>query len=94
MLACKNRGNVTIRDMTHTAVTVEQLNKHVSAELNSHNRRPLFSVVSLLRGCKKDKGDCSSQLSFEMPACQDMSLGAEELSEELREPLEMAVKDN
>jgi hypothetical protein len=28
---------------------------------------------------KKDKEDRLSQLSFETPACQDMSLGAEEL---------------
>jgi hypothetical protein len=31
-------------------------------------------------GCyKNDKEDHLSQLSFEMPACQDVSLGAEEL---------------
>jgi hypothetical protein len=31
------------------------------------------------RGYKKDKEDNLSQLNFKTPACQDMSLGAEEL---------------
>jgi hypothetical protein len=30
------------------------------------------------RGCKKDKEDRLNQLSFETPACQNMSLGAAE----------------
>jgi hypothetical protein len=34
----------------------------------------------MLRVYKKDKEACLSQLSSEMPACQDMSLGAEELN--------------
>jgi hypothetical protein len=58
MLARNNRGIVTIRDATHTAAAMEQLSKHVSAELNSpNNRRAVFSVQSMLMGCKKDKGD-------------------------------------
>jgi hypothetical protein len=40
----------------------------------------LFSVRSVPRGYKKDKEDRLSQLSFETPGCQDMSLGAEELN--------------
>jgi hypothetical protein len=39
----------------------------------------VFSAWSLPRSYKKDKEDRLSQLSFETPACQDMSLGAEEL---------------
>jgi hypothetical protein len=41
-----NAGIVTKRDVTRTAVAVEQFNKLVSAETNtSNNRRALFSVV-------------------------------------------------
>jgi hypothetical protein len=29
---------------------------------------------------KRDKEDCLNQLNFEMPACQDISLGAEKLN--------------
>jgi hypothetical protein len=54
----KNRGIVTIPDMMHTAVAMEQLSKHVSAETNSrNNRRAVFSVRSVLRGYKNDKED-------------------------------------
>jgi hypothetical protein len=53
------------------------------------NREAVFSTWSVPRTYKKDE-DCSSQLSFEMPACQDMSLGAEEL--ELGQVLERAVE--
>jgi hypothetical protein len=79
MPACNNRGVVTIRDVTCTAVVMELLGKHVSAEMNAHNNRGgAFSVRSVPKGYKKDKEDRWSQLSFETPACQDMSLGAEE----------------
>jgi hypothetical protein len=79
--ARNNRGIVTIRDVSRTTVTMEQLIKHVSAERNSHsNRRAVFSVQSVPRSYKTDKEDLSVQLSFETPACQDMSLGAEELN--------------
>jgi hypothetical protein len=40
----------------------------------------MFSALSLPRDYKKDKEDRLSYLSFETPACQDMSLGAEELN--------------
>jgi hypothetical protein len=75
-----NRGIVTIRDVTLTAVAMERLGEHVSAEMNSHkNRAAVFSVRFVSRDYKKDKEDRLSQLSFETPACQDMSLGEEEL---------------
>jgi hypothetical protein len=45
-----------------------------------NNKRAVISLQSVPRGYKKDKGDHSRQLSFEMPACQDRSLGAEELN--------------
>jgi hypothetical protein len=38
----------------------------------------VFSVQFMPRGYKKDKEDKLSQLSFETPACQDISLGAVE----------------
>jgi hypothetical protein len=66
--------------VTRTAVAIEQLSKRVSAETNSRNRKAVFSVRSVPRGYKKDKEDRLRQLNFETPACQDMSLGAEELN--------------
>jgi hypothetical protein len=70
-----------IRDVTHTAVVMEQLIKHVSAEMDSRNsRRAVFSVQSVPRGCIKDKEYHLSQLSLETPASQDTSLGVEELN--------------
>jgi hypothetical protein len=60
---------------------MEQLNKHVFAEAYTHNNRgAVFSVRSVPRGYKKNKEDRLSQLSFETPACQDMSWGVEELN--------------
>jgi hypothetical protein len=60
---------------------MERLGKHVSEEINSRKKiEDLFSVRSVPRGYKKDKEDRVSQLNFETPACQDMSLGAEELN--------------
>jgi hypothetical protein len=38
----------------------------------------MLSIRSVSRGYEKDKEDRSSQLSFETPASQDMSLGAED----------------
>jgi hypothetical protein len=74
MPALNNRGIVTIRDMM-------RLGKHVSAETNlRNNTSAVFFAWSLQRGYKKDKEDRLSQLSFETPACQDMSLGAQELN--------------
>jgi hypothetical protein len=73
MSARNNRGIVTKRDVTRIAV-VERLGKHVSAETNSRNkRRAVFSSWSVPRGYKKDKENRLRQLSFETPACQDMS---------------------
>jgi hypothetical protein len=59
---------------------MEQWSKYVSVEMNAcNNIRAVFSMQSVPRGYKKDK-DCSCQLTFEMPAYKDMSLGAEELN--------------
>jgi hypothetical protein len=57
-----NRGIVTIRDVTRTAVAMEPLGKHVSSEMNSrNNRRFVFSMWSVPKGYKKDKEDHLSQ---------------------------------
>jgi hypothetical protein len=72
---------------------MERHGRLVSAETNLRNNgRAAFSAWSVERGYKKDREDRLSQLSFETPACQDICLGAELLSEELREFLEMAVE--
>jgi hypothetical protein len=71
MPARNNRGVVTIRSVTYTAVAREQLGKHVSTETNLHNsRRAVFSVWSMLKGCEKDREDCLSQLSSGVPSEQ------------------------
>jgi hypothetical protein len=58
MAARNNRRIVTIRDVTRTAVAVEQLKKHVSAEANiRNNKRAVFSVWSVPRVYEKDKED-------------------------------------
>jgi hypothetical protein len=63
------------------SIAMEQLSRHVSSKTSMrNNRRAVFSVRSMPRGYKKDKEGCLSQLSFETPTCQDMSLGAEELN--------------
>jgi hypothetical protein len=68
--------------VTRTAVTIEQLSKNVSADMNTRdNRRAMLSVRSAPRIYKKDKKKIVlSQLSFDKLACQNMSLGAEKLS--------------
>jgi hypothetical protein len=48
----------------------------------------VFPAWSVPRDYKKEKEDLLSALSFETPACQDMSLKAEEL---LSRVLELAV---
>jgi hypothetical protein len=54
---------------------MEQLCKQVYAEKNTrNNKRAMFSVRSVPRDYGNDKEDIVSQLSFEMPTCQDMSL--------------------
>jgi hypothetical protein len=66
--------------VTRTAVAMERLSKYVSAETNMRNNiKAVFSVRSVSRGYRNDKEDRLSQLSFEPLACQDVSLGAEEL---------------
>jgi hypothetical protein len=47
--------------------------KHASSTIER-----LFSVPSMPRGYEKDKEDGLKQLIFGTPACQDMSLGAED----------------
>jgi hypothetical protein len=55
----------------------------------------VFSLWSVPKGCKSDKEYRLSPLSFEATACQENSLGAEELlPEELRESHQMAVEDD
>jgi hypothetical protein len=67
MPARNNRGIVTIRDVTSTAVDTERVGKRVSAETNSrNNRRAVFSVRSMPKDYKKGKEDRLSQLSFEL----------------------------
>jgi type III secretory pathway component EscU len=45
-----------IRDVMRTAVTMEQVSKHDSEEMNTrNNRRVVFSVRSVPRVCKKTK---------------------------------------
>jgi hypothetical protein len=61
--------------VTRTAAAKKQLSKHVSAEKKTRINRTVFSVRSVPRGYKKDN---ENRLS-ETPACQDVSLGAEEL---------------
>jgi hypothetical protein len=81
MPARNSRGIVTIRDVTRTAVAMERLGKHVSAETNSrNNRRAVFSVRSVPSGYKMEEEYRLSQLSFETPVWQCMRLGAEELN--------------
>jgi hypothetical protein len=82
MLARSNRGIVTIRDVTCTAVAMERLVKHISAEANScNNRRVVFSVRSMPRDYKKESGDRLNQLSSGVVSC----------SREMRESPELAV---
>jgi hypothetical protein len=81
MTARNNKGGVTIRDVTRTAVAMKQMSKLVSAEMNTCNDKgAVISMLSMPRSYKKDKRDRLSQLNFETPVCQDMSFGAEELN--------------
>jgi hypothetical protein len=60
MPASNNRGVVTIREVTRTAVAMEELSKHVSGEMNTSNKRSaVFSVRSVPRGYNKDKEELS-----------------------------------
>jgi hypothetical protein len=57
VMPVRNNGLIiTIRDVTRTAVAVEQLSKHVSAEANiRNNKRTMFPVWSVPRDYKIDK---------------------------------------
>jgi hypothetical protein len=85
-----NRGGVTIPDVTHIAVIMKRLGKHVSAETNSrNNRRVVFPVRSVPSVYKQNK---KTFQSFEF---RDASLPGYELGNggvviELRNFLEMA----
>jgi hypothetical protein len=47
MLARNNRGIVTMRDVTRTAVAMEQLSKHFSTDTNSlNNKKAVVYVVA------------------------------------------------
>jgi hypothetical protein len=81
MPALNGTGIVTILGVTGRPVAMEQLFKHVSADMNSRNSmRAVFPVRSVRRAYKREKEDLLSQSSFETPSCQDMSLEAEELN--------------
>jgi hypothetical protein len=76
-VSAQSKNNVA----TERAVAMERLGRHVSAEMNSRNNRTaVFSEQPVPRGYKKNKERRLSQLSFETPSCQDMSLGAEEFN--------------
>jgi hypothetical protein len=62
---------VTIRSVTRTAVAVEWLGNHVSAETNSRNNRgAVFSVWSVPRGYRKEKENRLSKSSSGIPSEQ------------------------
>jgi hypothetical protein len=64
MSARNGRGIVTMRDLTRTAVAMEQLSEHVSAETNTPNNTiAVFFLRSVSKGYKKDKEDSLSQSS-------------------------------
>jgi hypothetical protein len=68
----RNREIVTIRDVTRTAVAIERLGKHVSAETN---RRTVFLMRSVPRDYKKD-----NELCFKLVEFRDTSLPGYELA--------------
>jgi hypothetical protein len=80
MPARNNTGIVTKQDVMRTAIATEQLSKKVSPEANTHNSGIVLSVRSMPRRYRKCREDRLRQLTFETSACQDMSLGAEELN--------------
>jgi hypothetical protein len=81
MPACNNRGVVTKRDVTRTAVAMEQLSKHPSAEENTrNNRRTVFCVRSVPRDYKKDKTRLFESVEFRdasLPGYEPGSRGVE-----------------
>jgi hypothetical protein len=71
---------------------MEQLSKKMSVETNTRKKRgAVFSVRSVSRSYKKEKEGRLSQLSFETPDYQDISLEMEEFLSEL---IESAVEDD
>jgi hypothetical protein len=80
-----NCGRCYVTPATYTYAEIEQWRYATVRQARAHGKHAsskietLFSAWSLPRNYKKDKEDCLSQLSFETPACQNMSLGAEEL---------------
>jgi hypothetical protein len=62
MPASNNRGIVTIRNVTRTAVAMERLGKHVSAEPNSRNNGDVFWAVRA-GGYRRDKEDHFKSIS-------------------------------
>jgi hypothetical protein len=80
MPARNNRGIVTIRDVTRTAVAMEHLSKHISAETNSCNSRiTVFSAWSVPRGYKKERRSFES-VEFLDASLSGYELGADELN--------------
>jgi hypothetical protein len=76
MPAHNNRGIVTLGDVTRTAVAVERLGKHVSAETNSRNSgRTVFSVQSVPRGYKGYELGNGGVVVIEL--CESLEMAAE-----------------
>jgi hypothetical protein len=73
MPAHNTRGIVTIRDVTRTAVDMEQLSKHAQKE-----EEQCFLRGPRRWGYKKEIEDRLSQMNIETPPCQNMSLEAKE----------------
>lgn len=68
MAARNSIGIIRIRDVMHTADSMERLAMHASAKTNSRNdRKSVFSLLSVPKGYKTNKADRLSQLSFETP---------------------------
>jgi hypothetical protein len=63
-----NRGIITKCDVTHTAVAMEQLSKHVSTEeITRKNIRNVFFMRSVPRGYEKENEDRLSQRQARIP---------------------------
>jgi hypothetical protein len=71
LTARNNRRIVTIRDVTRTAVAMEQFSKHVSAERNSRNNRTdVFCVVRAATIAMQRKGNTPPQHSRDCFLCR------------------------
>jgi hypothetical protein len=72
MPARNYRGIDTLKNVTRTAVAMERLGKHISAEtISRNNRRALFSLRSMPKGYENDNEDRLSQLSSGFGSCQN-----------------------